>query len=106
MNTRSLRCGAPTAEAGRLIHVASYPSSAKSPSTRSRPRRRIAATFSTNTSFGRSWRRPAAIVSQSPLLVSYAMCNAGPMASEADVLTWEASTHHVDWIDQAPIDPL
>jgi hypothetical protein len=104
MKTRSRRWGAPTSEARRLVQFASYPSAARSPSTRPRPLLRRAATFSTTTSFGRSTRMPSAMVSQSPLRVPYAMRNAGPAAGETDVLAGKPGTQDVDRIELVPVD--
>jgi len=95
MKMRSLRWAAPTSEARRLVQLASYPSVARSPSTRPSPRLRSAATFSRKTSLGRRTRSPSAMVSQSPLRVPYAMRNAGPTAGETDVLAWETGAQHV-----------
>lgn len=104
MKTRSRRCAAPTSEARMLVQFVSYPSAAKSPSTRLSPRLRSAATFSRKTSFGRRTRMPSAMVSQSPLRVPYAMRNAGSTAGEANVLAGEASAQQVDRLDRRPIE--
>jgi len=63
-NTRSRRCGAPTAAAGMQSHCALYPSEARSARTCPNPRERWPATFSNNANRGLTTRRHSANIGQ------------------------------------------
>lgn len=83
--------------------TASYPASAKSASTRSRPpfRHRRAATFSTTTSRGPSRRMTSRMVCHSPLRAPFSI--AAP-TGRGDVLTRKSRREHVDGLDGGKID--
>ena len=59
-NTRSRRCGAPTAAAGMQSHCVLYPSAARSAWVAPNPNERWPVTFSSNANRGRSMRMQSA----------------------------------------------
>ncbi|PPK61889.1 hypothetical protein CLV40_13838 [Actinokineospora auranticolor] len=88
-NTLSRRWAAPMSEARTLRQSASYPASARSPSTRwsPPPAQRSAATFSTRTSVGRSRRTAAMMWVQSPLRAPFSM----PARFPAAEMSWQGN---------------